>query len=86
MGYTVQEITDADGNVLCRFVHRNLAAVSWRYSSQDGVPVLPVRVRTNADYRAGAQKLREYNTVFAALYAVEALAAAGVYLARKKRA
>lgn len=85
MGYTVQEITDADGNVVCRFVHRNLEAVSWRYSSQDGVPVLPVRVRTAADCRAGAQKLQTYNTVFAALYAAEALTAAVVYLARKKR-
>ena len=85
MGYTVQEITDADGNVLCRFVHRNLAAVSWRYSSQNGVPVLPVRVRTNADCRAREQRLRRYNTVFAAFYAAEALAAGAVYLARRKK-
>ncbi len=85
MGYATCEITAEDGSVLCRFVKRNLSVRSWGYAVQGGTPVLPVWVRTEADFREGARLLRLYNAAFAALYAAEGAVCAGVYLLRKKR-
>lgn len=81
-------ITDANGTVLCSFVHRNNAVYSWRHAvlAGDGAAeVLPITVYTYDDIRVAQEKAAGVNAVFSVLYWVELAAAVGVYYRRRMR-
>lgn len=73
---------DADGNVLCEYIERNRSVSSIRYGNVNG-NWLPVTVYTMQDRYDGSQRIHIINSIFAAVYLVEAAAAMLVYM--KKR-
>lgn len=78
-----QTIEDADGNVMCTFVHRNQAVSWWRYGHRNG-ELLPITVFTREQQRAAWQKIDFINIIFVFVYLMET--AAVVFFYFRKRA
>lgn len=71
-----------EGKVVCTFIHRNHAVMSWGPSdSADGLPMMVV---TQQDYQAAQSMLDMINIRFLVLYAAETVVILLIY--RKKRA
>lgn len=90
-----RSITDANGNVLCSFVHRNNSVWSWRYSTTaiasitdstnaTVAGVLPITVYTQSDIDEARQKASLINTIATAACVIEIIAVLIVYLFKKK--
>ncbi len=76
-------LKDSSGQVVCTYIDRNLSVSHISYSPREGT-VLPIRVVTDADYRAGRSLSQLVSAVYCLLYPAEVLAAGAVYW--KKRA
>ena len=77
-------IDDADGNVLCTFIHRNQAVSSWTYGYRDG-ELTSLTVFTQAQYRSAWQKIEAINAVFMRVYFAELAALIFCYFRKRAK-
>lgn len=77
-------LEDADGNILCEYIERNRSVSSIRYGNTNG-NWLPVTVYTIQDLYKGRQRIQITNSIFAAVYLMEAAAAMMVYMKKRSK-
>ena len=77
-------IDDADGNVLCTFIHRNQAVSSWTYGYRDG-ELTSLTVFTQAQYRSASQTIEAINAVFICVYFAELAALVFCYFLKRAK-
>lgn len=76
-------IEDANGQVVCTYLHRNESVSRILYSAKDGT-VLPIRVISYQEYRAAFRLFDLINLFYSLVYPLEILTILALYM--KKRA
>ncbi len=75
-------LEDANGNVVCTYVHRNEQASHIRYTSK-GDSILPITVITTEDYREARNLSERITMAYCLLYPLEFLAAFILYVRKR---
>ncbi|HIY15995.1 MAG TPA: helix-turn-helix domain-containing protein [Candidatus Intestinimonas stercorigallinarum] len=79
-----ETLEDANGDVVCTYVHRNLEVTSVSYSPKDGT-VLPITTRTDEDWLEATSLSNLITTIYCVLYPVEVLAAFLIYFRKRAK-
>jgi len=77
-------LKDANGDVVCTYIARNNSVSSIRCTPKDGT-VLPIRVVTNADYRAAGRVSALISALYCVLYPIELLCVLLVYFRKRAK-
>ena len=79
-----QTLEDANGTVVCEYIHRNEEARGVSYSPKEGT-VLPISVYTNADLQAARQLAAQRHVLFGVVYCIETLTAVIIYYRKRAK-
>ena len=75
-------LRDANGNVVCTYLERNMAVTSLRYEPKDGT-ILPITAITNSAFRNANTLSQLITLLFTALYPTEIILAIVIYRRRR---